>query len=132
MVSALSQDQTAQFQRRLKTRREELLEAIQQELVESDSERYLDLAGRVRDAGEDSVADLLSDLDIAEVDRHIQELREVEDALQRIAMGTYGVCADCTEPIEISRLEAYPTARRCYDDQKRFEETHAGTGRPTL
>lgn len=132
MAEALSNGQIAEFRGRLNKRWQELVDAIHAELIESDEQHYIDLAGRVRDPGEDSVADLLSDLDVAEIDRHVKELREVEAALQRINMGTYGVCVDCGDPIEPERLEAYPTAPRCYDDQKRYEETHAGEGRPTL
>jgi len=40
-------------------------------------------------------------------------LREIDDALQRIEQGTYGVCLECEEPISVKRLEAVPWARYC-------------------
>jgi DnaK suppressor protein len=40
-------------------------------------------------------------------------LREVSDALLRIDHGTYGVCAECEEPISTKRLDALPWARYC-------------------
>lgn len=40
-------------------------------------------------------------------------LREVEDALRRIHDTTYGVCAECGEPISAKRLEAVPWAKFC-------------------
>jgi DnaK suppressor protein len=43
----------------------------------------------------------------------VAELRETEGALERLATGTYGVCAACGEPIDPARLRALPTARRC-------------------
>lgn len=41
------------------------------------------------------------------------ELRQVEDALARIAVGTYGRCADCGRPIPAARLEIRPFAELC-------------------
>jgi DnaK suppressor protein len=53
----------------------ELREEIRRELLESDNQHYIDIAGRVHDLGEASVADLLVDLQLASIDRHIQEIR---------------------------------------------------------
>ena len=43
----------------------------------------------------------------------LQEVRQIREALRRIAEGTYGVCAKCGEPINPKRLKALPTATRC-------------------
>ena len=40
-------------------------------------------------------------------------LQAIEDALQRIEKGTYGVCRDCGEPIAEARLRAIPWTRVC-------------------
>jgi DnaK suppressor protein len=47
-------------------------------------------------------------------------LREVSDALQRLAHGHYGVCMECEEPISVKRLEAVPWARYCVKCQERI------------
>jgi len=47
------------------------------------------------------------------VDGERNLLREVNDALQRIEDGTYGICEDAGEPIKKARLEASPWARYC-------------------
>ncbi|HUO29517.1 MAG TPA: TraR/DksA family transcriptional regulator [Bryobacteraceae bacterium] len=47
-------------------------------------------------------------------------LREVQDALQRIDHGSYGVCYECEEPISTKRLEAVPWARYCVTCQERI------------
>lgn len=39
------------------------------------------------------------------------QLKEVNDALDRIEKGTYGICEISGEPIEEDRLEANPAAR---------------------
>jgi len=37
----------------------------------------------------------------------------VDVALERLRMGTYGVCARCGQPIGVDRLRARPTAELC-------------------
>ena len=43
----------------------------------------------------------------------IQEIRQIEEALKRIAEGTYGVCTQCGADIDPKRLKALPIATRC-------------------
>ncbi len=134
MVPLLSDEQAADFRKRLAARRAELLEDVRQELLRSDNERYIDLAGTVHDHGEEAIADLLADLAIAEIDWQVREIADIERALQRIAVGSYGVCTDCGEEIDHERLAVYPTAKRCYACQQRYELARAepGKGRRTL
>jgi DnaK suppressor protein len=40
-------------------------------------------------------------------------LHEVQDALQRMDAGAYGVCQRCGKPIAEERLEALPATRLC-------------------
>jgi sigma-B regulation protein RsbU (phosphoserine phosphatase) len=42
-------------------------------------------------------------------------LREVDDALARLADGTYGLCETCHDPVEADRLSADPLVRFCLD-----------------
>ena len=40
-------------------------------------------------------------------------LQAINEALERIEKGTYGVCRDCGEPIAEARLNAIPWTRVC-------------------
>jgi DnaK suppressor protein len=40
-------------------------------------------------------------------------LQEVDEALDRIGSGTYGICEECGEPISLKRLEVRPVAKYC-------------------
>lgn len=40
-------------------------------------------------------------------------LAEVNQALNKIKKGTYGICQTCKKPIEEKRLEANPAAKNC-------------------
>jgi DnaK suppressor protein len=46
------------------------------------------------------------------------QLRLIEEALDRIAAGDYGVCMSCEEPIPAKRLEALPWAKYCVTCQQ--------------
>lgn len=105
---------------------------VRQVLARSDTEGYADIAGRVGDLEDQSLADLLVDVNLAEVTRDVQEIRAIERALKRIALGTYGICVSCGQPIERERLEAYPTANRCAACQRAHEHNHASTPTPRL
>lgn len=131
-MNFLSQQQLADFRARLRAQKAALLEEIRRELLQSDDEHYIDLATTVHDIGEESVADLLSDLDLAVIHRHVNEVRDIEDALQRIAEGVYGMCVDCEGEVGYERLSVYPTAKRCYDCQDHHEKGFAEEGRPRL
>jgi DnaK suppressor protein len=40
-------------------------------------------------------------------------LQEVDEALDRIGGGTYGICEECGESINLKRLEVRPVAKYC-------------------
>jgi len=61
-------------------------------------------------------------------DRERTLLLKIEQALNRIADGSFGVCDGCEEPIEPKRLQARPMADlciRCKEAQEREERGHA-------
>jgi RNA polymerase-binding transcription factor DksA len=62
------------------------------------------------DMGSDSF-ELENTLGLMDSERRI--LREIEDALDRIERGTYGICEGGGEFISKARLEAIPWARYC-------------------
>lgn len=49
-------------------------------------------------------------------------LREIDDAMQRIEEGTYGICEGTGEPIGKARLEAQPWARYCVEYTRMLEQ----------
>lgn len=128
----LKTEQLHEFREQLDERYEELREEIRQDLLDTEEQHFVDLAGQVRDLEEQSVADLLVDIDLQLMDLHVAEARDIEDALARVENGTYGVCAGCGEDISPARLRAFPTAKRCRPCQERHERSHAGNRTPSL
>jgi len=128
----LKHSQITHLDGQLVRRDRELREEIRALLLQSDVEHHRDLAGMVSDVGDESVANLLADLDATFIDRHVRDLREVEGARSRLAAGSYGVCARCGQGIGYERLAVYPTAVRCFACEAQHEKTHAHEGTPTL
>ena len=132
MNSRLLPEQLATLKAALRHRFDSLLEEVRQDLLKSDDDRAAMLADRVRDVGDESLADLIVDLDLADTDRDLGELRDVEAALGRISLGSYGTCVKCGGPILVERLAAFPTAKRCQPCQRMYEQTFAQQTRASL
>jgi RNA polymerase-binding protein DksA len=120
------------MEKRLLLQAEDMRKQIHEELLTSDNEQYVKLAEQVHDSGDESIADLLSDVDIILVDRMIKELRLIESALERIAEGGYGICQECGTEIEHARLDAEPEALRCLPCQEQYDKTHATEPHPSI
>ena len=58
-------------------------------------------------------------LGLAANDREL--LHQVNDALDRIEEGNYGLCVSCKKPIPASRLKAIPHAQTCMKCQELLE-----------
>ena len=128
----LQATEVARFDKRLRDRWLALREEIRNTLLRVDAERYADIAGGVHDLEDESLADLLTDISHAEVTRDVAEVRDIEMALQRIAAGTYGICMRCDNAIDRERLDAYPTAKRCFACQQYLERNRLQALGPTL
>ncbi|NLE77866.1 MAG: hypothetical protein GX605_14095 [Chloroflexi bacterium] len=53
------------------------------------------------------------ELNLALKTRAEQRRQDIEAALERLAKGTYGICAVCGQPIADERLELLPTTEFC-------------------
>lgn len=49
------------------------------------------------------------------------ELRHIDEALERMEKGDYGVCAECDEEISKKRLEVLPYSIYCVERQEKIE-----------
>ena len=131
-MAQFTDEELAQLKARLQQRYLELREEVRGELERSGDQRYVDIAGSVADPGDDSVADMLLDLNAAIVDRQVREMREVEATLKRLAELDFGDCIECGGEIGFDRLIAYSTAQRCIRCQEVHEKTYSHENSPTL
>jgi len=58
-------------------------------------------------------------------------IKKIDEALNKIQSGTFGVCECCEEDIEVSRLEVRPTASLCISckESEEMRETRSADGR---
>ncbi|MGQ9576651.1 MAG: TraR/DksA family transcriptional regulator [Thermoguttaceae bacterium] len=75
-------------------------------------------SGDVVDAALDSVQDEISS-QLAEVES--RELARIENALERMREGQYGICEVCGHNIPLARLNALPYATLCIKCQRESE-----------
>jgi DnaK suppressor protein len=83
--------------------------------------------GDLVDAAYDSAQDELSS-QLAEVES--RELANIENALERMKAGSYGLCEVCSGKIPLARLNALPYATMCIECQRDLERSgSSGLGR---
>jgi len=58
-------------------------------------------------------------------DREREKVRHIEEALQKIDDGEYGICEECEEEIPIGRLKVVPFARYCVKCKADIEKQQA-------
>ena len=72
-------------------------------------------------------SDLSFELRIRERERKLGE--KIDEALQRISDGSYGVCSDCGQDISLQRLEARPVTELCIECKTKQEMREREQGR---
>ena len=121
-------DLRALMQEQLKVLRLQLTSELRNEMTE----HYRDISGEVTDSGDEAIGAELAGLENAVIGRNVTEVRDLEAALERMNQGSYGFCVDCRREIDLERLKAYPTCKRCQPCQRAYEHTYAGSTHPSL
>lgn len=130
---ALVKTQLAKLERELDRQYGLLLEEVRDALEKSENQQYVELIDRApADSGDQATGDALADLNLAIIDRHVREIRDIDATRVRIKDGSFGNCIDCRAEIGFERLLAYPTAKRCFACQRQHEKTYAHEANPTL
>jgi DnaK suppressor protein len=114
------------------TSRKKFLNKVRQRLEEMKEKLLTEMSSAMRAEREGSKDEGLDTYDLAseERDREISfilsdrervKISAIEDALARIADGSYGLCESCGLEIGEERLEALPFTRLCRDCQQDME-----------
>ena len=113
----LSDEDCEDLRRSLLTERQRLLEEYRHDVEAAQAIEV--------ERGEDLVDLAAVDVDRDRLFAHSEQdretLRRIEEALQRMAVGTYGLCLRTAEPIPLERLRLIPWARYLEDVQERIE-----------
>jgi DnaK suppressor protein len=117
----LSKEDLIYFEKRLLQLKQETIQ-----LVEASQPLSFEDYGELT-SYDNHFADTATELEERERQRAIREnannlLEEINEALERIKAGTYGVCVDTGEYISYERLKALPYAKRTVEAQKELEK----------
>ncbi len=124
----LNDQEKSRLMEQLVKRRTALVGEIGRKLAASRDKTGSVSIDQIIEGGDNASADAMASVDLAEAQRDVQELRDVDAACARLTDGSYGMCVDCGEPVAAARLVAYPTAKRCTACQTTYEKQR-GIGR---
>ncbi len=99
----------AKFKKLLLKQREEIVGEVKQ-MVESSKEMGQD---GIQDIGDEAANIYNKQVLLSLNENERLRLHEVDEALDRIENGTYGICEECGGPISLKRLEVRPVAKYC-------------------
>ena len=109
------------FETQLREMRRDLIDRLRAQRGGTRSRADAAADARAMASDDRAKADEEFDLGVAMEEREAAELLAIDEALQRIADGSYGLCLQCGASIPAARLHAQPTAERCVGCQTRSE-----------
>jgi DnaK suppressor protein len=113
------------------SRREKVIQKIKQNLLSQreallkEAEETLNtLPGELNfpDMGDQATAETDRNFILRLRDRERMLLKKIDETIERIDNGEYGICEQCGNEIEIKRLEARPVTTLCIDCKTQQEE----------
>lgn len=107
-----SEKDLARFKELLLERRRLLLGDLQT-LEETEAGNVPELLEHTSQLADFSAAREASDVSLGRRESETTEIQEIDDALERLEDGSFGLCEDCAAKIARDRLEAIPYARFC-------------------
>jgi len=99
----------AKFKKILLKEREQIVGEVKQ-IVESSKEMGQD---GIQDIGDEAANIYNKQVLLSLNENERMRLQEVDEALDRIENGTYGICEECGGPISLKRLEVRSVAKYC-------------------
>ena len=105
----LDQKTIAKFKKILLKEREQIVGEVKQ-IVESSKEMGQD---GIQDIGDEAANIYNKQILLSLNENERLRLKEVDESLDRIENGTYGICEECGGPISLKRLEVRPVAKYC-------------------
>jgi len=108
-LEKLDKKAIAKFKKILLKDREEIVGEVKQ-IVESSKEMGQD---GIQDIGDEAANIYNKQVLLSLNENERMRLQEVDESLDRIENGTYGICEECGGPISLKRLEVRPVAKYC-------------------
>jgi DnaK suppressor protein len=108
-LDKLDRKTITRFRKILLKEREQIVGEVKQ-IVESSNEMGQD---GIQDIGDEAANIYNKQILLSLNENERMRLKEVDESLDRIENGTYGICEECGGPISLKRLEVRPVAKYC-------------------
>lgn len=109
------------YKKKLLAKKTEIIETLNEVLNQS-KEVEPDV---VQDAGDKAETSYTKEFLLSLSNTERKQLSKIDEALERIEEGSYGVCQMCNKQISKKRLDAVPWALYCIHCQEKAEEESA-------
>ena len=109
-----------------RTKLEEIRFAIVGEVQEKYKSPQDRLTEQVANIADDAVQSYERQLMMGLGEKEFEKLRLVEEAIEKLDEGQYGICLECEELISEERLTVIPFASHCVDCLKIIEKKNTG------
>ena len=120
-----SKDRFPDLRKSLLRKKESILKEVKEEIAKYISGENKQLVDTANDDGDWAQVDISEDLSLQRLSAHRKLMHNIDEALRKIAEGTYGICEECGEEISEKRLLVLPTASLCVDCQENKEQLEA-------
>jgi DnaK suppressor protein len=124
----LSPEKLAEVKERLLEQKQRLWQEVKDRLKANVGDGYQEMLATARDEEDQASVSHLAETQLSLLGPKRQELEAIEEALQRIENGTYGICESCGHAIEPRRLEVMPETpfcRNCMSQKEKLAKAAA-------
>jgi len=123
-----TQNRLLLIKKTLLKKKETILKEVKEEILKNIGGDNKQLVDTAIDDGDWALVDISEDVNLRRLAAHRELMHDIDEAVIKIANGTYGICEECDEEISSKRLAVLPTATLCIDCQEKKEQLKAFEG----
>ncbi len=117
-------EQLQKFKDQLAAMKEQILSGVEETLTEMTSH-----SGNIPDPNDRATVESDRNFELRIRGRERKLLDKIDEAIERIEDGSYGICDSCGGKIGLKRLEARPVATYCIECKTKQEQREKAQGR---
>jgi DnaK suppressor protein len=127
-MAKISPEKMNEVKKRLLEQKQNLWFEVKDRLKSHIGDGYQEMLATARDEEDQASVSHLAETHLSLLGPKRQELEAIEEALQRLEHGTYGICESCGCAIEPRRLEVMPETpfcRNCMSQKEKLAKAAA-------
>lgn len=112
-MTQISDRDIADCAKQFEQQREQVRDQIRTHLMHSGDRRQVELGEHLARVKDWAIADLVSDQELGQIAPALHQLHELDEALARIRVGSFGLCHHCGQALSLEYVRATPLAKNC-------------------